>query len=234
MPSRIASLIPVAVVAASCARPVPIAPSALERLRGSEEIPVLYRTPEGPWVDCPGNLGVDTWKKQAELWESVQAGRTASLRKAPPLDPAGATADRFLLLSRAAQGLPPFRDRPLPAESVDAQALSRRFGATPVLVLETTRWVLVGCFYTYQPWYNVRATLLEPSTGQVLWRDACGGEYPPPPRTDATPAELEANGKALYAELLEARAGRCAGELIARFEQGMKAAGGLRGVTAPR
>lgn len=230
MRTRLLSLLALAVLGVGlglgCASPVPMARSALGPLQGGREIPVVYRTPSAPWVDCPGNFGVDTWKKDAALWESVQEQRTASLRKSPPLDPAGATAARFLLLSRAAPGHPSFRDRPLPTDTVAPQALSSRFGASPVLVFEATRWVLVGCFYTYQPWYDVRATLLDPSSGRVLWRDACGGLYPPEPRVDATPDELEANGKELYARMMEGRAESCASELLARFDEGMRAAGG--------
>ncbi len=234
MRTRLAPLFAFAVLGIGCARSVPMTSSAFGSLQGGGEIPVVYRTPRAAWVDCPGNFGVDTWKKDASLWESVQAQRTASLRKSPPVDPAGATADRFLLLARAVPGHPSFRDRPLPAETVDPQALSSRFGASPVLVFETTRWVLVGCFFTYQPWYDVRATLLDPSSGHVLWRDACGGMYPPEPRADATPDELEANGKALYAHMMEARAGSCASALLARFDDGLRAAGGGGGPAALR
>lgn len=233
MRTRLSSPCTVALLALACARSAPAVHGPIE-LAANEDIPVLFRTPQTPYVDCPGDFGVDTWKREAELWESVQAQRTASLRKSPPVDPAGATADRFLLLARASQGLPAFREGPLPAGSGDPRALSSRFGSTPVLLLETTRWVLVGCFFTYQPWYNVRATLLEPTSGRVLWRDTCGGLYPPADlRADATPAELEANGKELYAQMMGARAGRCAGELLARFEQGLRAGGDARG-TAPR
>jgi len=222
--TRLALLIGCAPLA--CSHSVPMAPASLELLKANPDIPVVYRTTAGPWVDCPGNFGVDTWKRDAQLWESVQEQRTAGLRNAPPVDPARATADRFLLLSRAQSGLPTFRDRLLPAESADLGSLSRRFGTTPVLVLETTRWVLVGCFYSYQPWFNVRATLLETSSGNVLWRDACDGLYPPNLRAEVPLGDLEANGGALYAQLLEARASGCAGELLARFEGGMRSAAG--------
>jgi hypothetical protein len=226
MPKRIAPLLAATALAIACARPVAMAPAGLEWLKGDKDIPVVYRTTKPPWVDCPGNFGVDTWKKDAELWETVQEQRTESLRKAPPVDPALATADRFVLLARATPSLPALRGRPLPTETADAEALSKRFGTTPVLVLETTRWVLVGCFFTYQPWYNVRATLLETWSGNVLWRDACGGLYPPDLTADASPAELEANGKALYSALLQARAGRCASELMTRLALDMAAVGG--------
>jgi hypothetical protein len=226
MATRISSLLVPALLGLGCARSVPMGSAGLDWVRSDQEIAVVYRVSASPWVDCPGNFGVDTWKKEAELWESVQAQRTESLRTAPPVDPAQATADRFLLLSRATPGLPVFGERPLAAESVEPGALSRRFGPKPILVLEATRWVLVGCFYLYQPWYNVRATLLETASGRVLWRDACGGLYPPDASAESSPAELEADGKALYSRAMEARAGQCASELLARLEQGVRAAGG--------
>src|SRR5690242_16125278 len=124
MRTGLASLLAVTLAALACARSVSLAPSSLEQLAAGEDIPVLFRTPSGPWVDCPGNFGVETWKNSAELWESIQAQRTATLRASPPVDPAGATADRFVLLARAAQGLPAFRAGPLPAGTADPQALS--------------------------------------------------------------------------------------------------------------
>jgi hypothetical protein len=59
-------------------------------------------------------------------------------------------------------------------EGADARSLAKTFGSAPILVFETTRWVLVGCWFTYEPWFNVRATLLDLGSGRVLWRDSCG------------------------------------------------------------
>jgi hypothetical protein len=151
------------------------------------------------------------------LWEQVQDQRTESLRKAPPRDPARATEAGFLSLSLGASPAVPFRDNTAPLESVDRRALAKRFGESTVLVFETTRSVLVGCFYTYEPWFNVRATLIDVGSGKVLWRETCGGLYPPDPFAEASPAELEANGKALYSSMLDARAERCARDLFKSF-----------------
>jgi hypothetical protein len=156
-------------------------------------------------------------RSSGSLWEQVQEQRTESLRKAPPSDPAGETAAGFVALSLEASPPVPFRENSVPLDSVNQRTLETRFGDSPVLVFETTRWLLVGCFYDYEPWFNVRATLLEPASGKVLWRETCGGLYPPDPFSEASPAELEANGKALYRRLLDARADRCARDLFESF-----------------
>ncbi len=151
------------------------------------------------------------------VWQDFQDEWTASLREAPPDDPARATAAGFLALSLAAPGPVPLRQSPVPVERADPPALAGTFGDGPVLVFETTRWVLVGCWFTYKIWFVVRATLLDAGSGRVLWRDACGGVYPPPSSPEASPSELEARGKALYAGRIEARAGQCARWLYGRF-----------------
>ncbi len=213
-------------LAAGCAHAISPTRSDLERLRTSPDIPVVYRPSTSPWVDCSGDIAASTWSRgggpSSIVWDQYQNQRTASLRRAPPIDPARATGDRFLALLRAAPSPLPFRESAPPAESTDSGALAKRFGPAPVLVFETTRWVLAGCWHTYQPWFNVRATLLDGS-GKVVWRDTCRGLYPPDSSGEASPTELEANGGALYARAIEERAGRCAEELFANFERELPA-----------
>ena len=247
MSKLIVALLAAAAIDAGCTPSVTLTPSDLERLRESSGVRVVHVASRTPSVDCPGDWGEQTWSRpggdvgmslppstllQAEyapgageafvtlagsLWEDVQAQRTESLRNAPPRDPALATRNDFLSLSASAQRPVSFLGDTVPIKSVDRRALEKRFGSSPVLVFETTRWVLVGCFYLYQPWFNVRATLLELGSGRVLWRETCGGLYPPDPFAEASPAELEMNGKALYARMMDERAARCARELFASF-----------------
>ncbi len=216
----VASAISVALLGMGCAGAVALADRDRERLGAAAQIPVAYRPSPAPFVDCPGDLGAVAWKRDVGLWEAVQDERTVSLRKGPPLDPARATADRFLSLASAAPGSPRFHEVAVAAEGSDRRALANRFQSLPVLLFETTRTVLAGCFYAYQPWFDVRATLRDAASGDVLWRDSCGGLYPPDPSREATLAELEADGKQLYASLLEARASQCARELLASFQRG--------------
>ena len=96
--------------------------------------------------------------------------------------------------------------------------MARRFGAVPVLVLEATRFVLLGCYLAYRPWFNVRAMLVDARDGAVLWRQTCGRRYPEDRRGGASPGELLADGEALYARMMEVRAAECAGELFASLE----------------
>lgn len=253
MSKLIAALLAAIAIGIGCAPTVTLAPGDLERLRAGSGTPVVHLVSRAPGVDCPGDWGEQTWsapggglgmesrppstlrlagyrpatrnpvRLAGSLWEDVQDQRTESLRKAPPRDPARATGDSFLSLSQRAPHPAPFRETVTPVESVDRRALEKQFGAPPVLFFETTRWVLVGCFDSYQPWFSVRATLLDLGSGKVLWREACGGLYPPDPFAQASPAELEANGKALYARMLDVRAERCARELFnsfARSERG--------------
>ena len=180
----------------------------------SQSQPAIVLSAHTPAVTRPWTIPAGS------LWEDVQDQRTKSLRGAPPRDPARATADDFLSLSRA-EGAPiRFSESAAPVDRIDRRAIERRFGASTVLVFEATRWVLVGCFFTYQPWFNVRATLVDQTSGRVLWRETCGGAYPPGPWGEASPADLEANGKALYAHMIEARAERCAKELFESFARG--------------
>ncbi len=249
MAKLIAVLLAAAVVGMACASSISLTSGDLERLRASSGVPVVHLVSRAPWVDCPGDWGERTWsapggglgmgsrspsavllagyapaanelvRLAGSTWEDVQDGRTQSLRKSPPRDPARATGDDFLSLSLAGPHPVPFREDAVPVDSVGRRALESRFGTSPVLVFEATRWVLVGCFYDYQPWFNVRATLLELGSGKVMWRDTCGRMYPPDGFAQASPAELEANGKALYARMMEARAERCAEELFSSFDR---------------
>ena len=57
--------------------------------------------------------------------------------------------------------------------------------------------MLVGCFFTYQPWFDVRATLLRPSTGEILWRDTCNGAFPGGSPAPASRDELTAGNGSL-------------------------------------
>jgi hypothetical protein len=255
MSKLLAALLAATAVDVGCAPSVSLAPGDLERLRAGSGTPVVHLVSRAPQVDCPGDWGEQTWsapggglgmesrppstlrlaeyspaarkpvRLAGSVWQDVQDQRTGSLRRAPPRDPARATGDGFLSLSQKPPRPAPFPETAVPVESVDRRALEGRFGASPVLVFETTRWVLVGCFDTYQPWFSVRATLLDLASGKVLWREACGGLYPPDPSAQASPAELEANGKALYARMLDVRAEHCAKELFESFRASLRRAG---------
>jgi hypothetical protein len=247
MGKRVAALLSatLAVLGGSCTPAVPLGPGDLRQLRAGSEIPVVYHRSPGPWVDCPGDEGEHVWIHggsamasppvsgiatlastggtagallAGNVWQDYEDQWTASLREAPPDDAARATADAFLALSREAPGSVPFRQSPVPVESTDMKSLAGTFGPAPILVFETTRWVLVGCWFTYKPWFNVRATLLDLGSGRVLWRDSCGGVYPSPSSAEASPSELEARGKSLYASMIRARAQQCARSLSARFD----------------
>lgn len=245
--SKLVALVVPVVVSLGCGSSVRLGSSDLARLRASAEVPVVHVVSPAPWVDCPGDWGERTWSTPdgglgersrpprpyvlagyapaaprlatpaGSMWDDVQEQRTRSLRRAPPRDPALATADGFLARSRADPDPIPFSQGAVAMARLDRAAIARRFGASPVLVFEATRWVLVGCFYTYQPWFNVRAALVDPASGHVLWRDTCGGMYPPGPFAEASPADLEADGKALYARLMDARAKQCADDLFGSF-----------------
>ncbi|HUL58496.1 MAG TPA: hypothetical protein VLU43_04440 [Anaeromyxobacteraceae bacterium] len=146
------------------------------------------------------------------IWEQFEAGYTESLR-APPLDPARATADALAAAGAAAS--PPLRLGRARQADRDSRA-----GSAPVLLVETTRFVLVGCWYTYRPWFDVRATLVDGASGRILWRDACSELYPVPPvdsRPPASPARLATDGGALYAGFIRDRAAQCAGALVGRL-----------------
>jgi hypothetical protein len=238
MTGRMLALPSVALLVACASAPAPIQEFDLARLQGSPEIPVVHRASPAPVVDCPGNEGERIWTlpgterdrppplvlpasaQGGNIWQQFSNQYTESLRRSPPADPAGATGGAF---AAAAAGTPaqlPFQPVAAPIDSAAADALLARFGGAPVLLFETTRFVLVGCFYKYQPWFSVRATLLDPS-GAVLWRDACGGLYPPIDYAASAP-DLEANGKELYTRLLDYRARGCAQDLVKSFARSMR------------
>ena len=213
MARPLAPIILSALLAMSCVPAIPISRDESARLSIAPSIAVLYVRSAPPWVDCPNDEGQKVWAHPG-IWDSIQGQWTKSLQT-PPVDPARATAARLPSLARAAPLSLPLAD---PAEEVrrlDPAALRSRFGDSPVLVVEAVRWVLAGCFFTYQPWFDVRATLFRPSTGEVLWRDACGGTYPGGWPVPASRDELEAGGGTLYARILEERAAACAKELVA-------------------
>jgi hypothetical protein len=151
------------------------------------------------------------------IWESWVEEWTRTIR-VPPTDPARATAGRFLELSRGVAPGRAWADRVVEVTSLDAASLRERLGFRPVLVFQVSRWDLVGCFYTWLPWFDVRATLLDPASGRVLWRQSCGDAPQEKRPSPAWPSELEAGGRALYSRIIEDRAVQCARALAARLE----------------
>jgi hypothetical protein len=151
------------------------------------------------------------------IWENWVEDWTRTIR-VPPTDPARATAQRFLELSRSVTTGPAWAGPVVEVASPDVTGLRAGFGSRPILVFQVSRWDLVGCFYTWLPWFDVRATLVDPSSGRVLWRQSCGdgpaGDRPSP----ASPSELDAGGRALYSRIIEDRALQCARALAARLE----------------
>jgi hypothetical protein len=207
-----------AAVGAACASHVAMAPGAGDRLRSAGPTPVVYVSAPAPYAECsPGDPDrLFTYGSAGSVypWDEFRAAVTAPLRAHPPDDPARATRQALLDWFTARDRSPPLRDGGAPVESAGASDLQRRFGPVPVLVLETTRFVLLGCYYAYHPWFNVRATLVDARDGTVLWRDGCGRRYPRDRRSGASPSDLLAAGEALYARMIEARAGECAAELV--------------------
>jgi hypothetical protein len=206
-------LILAALLAVSCVPAVPLSRDEAARLSTAPSIPVLHVRPAPPWVDCPNGEGQKVWDHPG-IWESIQDQWTRSLRT-PPVDPAKATAAHLLSLARPTHLRLPLAERTEEVQRADVAVLLDRFGDLPVLVVEAVRWVLVGCFFTYQPWFEVRATLFRPSTGEVLWRDTCGGTYPGGSPVPASRDELEANGRWLYTRIIEERAAACSTQLAA-------------------
>ncbi len=227
----------------ACAGRVAMPAAELDRLAGAQgPIPVVFRPAGAPYVDCPGDEGerlwtlpvadgagpgtrlrVETgplmWPASAEssggnVWQQYVNERTAGLRRAWPVDPGQAAAEAMALRARTAGAPLPLAERAEAMAHLGLPELARRFGGGPVLVIETTRFVLVGCYSTFQPWFDLRATLVEAGTGRVLWRDACGDMYPPDTRNGPTPAQLEANGGTLYRRALQDRAESCADRLL--------------------
>jgi hypothetical protein len=138
--------------------------------------------------------------------------------RVPPSDPAQVTARRFLELAPGMAARPAWIGPVVEVASPDVAGLRERFGSRPVLVFQVSRWDLVGCFYTWLPWFDVRATLVDAASGRVLWRQSCGeapgGQRPNP----AWPSELDAGGRELYSRIIEGRALQCARTLAALLE----------------
>jgi hypothetical protein len=176
--------------------------------RRVEAAPVVLASAAGPGAIVPA----------ADLWLDIVNEWTRTLREAPPDDPARATARHLSSLARRGVGAVPLADAVSEVGGEAPAALATRFGPGPFLLVETTRWVLVGCFHEFTPWFNIRATLVEAGTGKVLWRDRCGGAYPAGARAH-WPGALEADGKALYARLIADRAAGCAAALLASLER---------------
>jgi len=232
MPRSLQLLVVSTMLSSGCAPAVPLSRDEAARLAAAPPIAVLSMHAPPPWVDCPNDEGEKVWERGGSLgqngglagsppvrlvsgvWRSIQEQWTEPLQ-VPPVDPAAATAAQ--LISRAgAAGIP----LPLagPAEKVrrlDRAPLRERFPDSPVLVVEAVRWVLVGCFFTYQPWFDVRATLLRPSTGEILWRDTCNGAFPGGSPAPASRDELTAGNGSLYARIIQERAAACATQLVA-------------------
>ena len=192
----------------ACAPPVALVRQDALRLRQAHEIAVVYRASPARWVECWPLTRADSVACDVE--EQI----TARIRAASPVDPARATAERFLVLVRSvATGLR-FRD-PRPRTALTGHA-------DPILLFETAQWALTGSHYSYRPWFVVRATLMESAGGRVLWRDSCAAARPSE-AGGASPAELTAHGGALYGRLLRAEAERCAEELVYAFRPAAKA-----------
>jgi hypothetical protein len=229
-----------AVLGAACAGSVPIARDEAARLSGAAPIPVLWVRTPAPWVDCPADEGKKTWEMPGSAregpappvelaaaparpvagasapggtWETIQDAWTRTLQ-VPPVDPAAATAERLVARARASS-IPIALADPVEAPAMpDPAALPSRPGAAPVLVVHSPRFVLVGCYFTYRPWFTARAVLVRPATGEVLWRETCGGTYPDGDAPPASRDDLEASGRSLYASILADRADACGARLL--------------------
>jgi hypothetical protein len=228
-----------ALLGTACAGAVPIAPDEAARLSTPAPIPVIWVRTPAPWVDCPADEGKKTWEMPGSAdrrpglpvelaaarlpvapadapggtWDTIQDEWTRSLQ-VPPVDPAAATAVRLVARARASSPPIALADPVEAPASPDAAALASRSGASPVLVVRSPRFVLVGCYFTYRPWFTVRAALARPATGQLLWRDDCGGTYPDGDAPPASRDDLEASGRWLYASILEQRADACGERLL--------------------
>jgi len=238
------------VLATACAGSVPIARDEAARLSAAAPVPVLWVRTPAPWVDCPADEGKKTWEMPGSAdrrpglpielasapvtaaapssapggtWDTIQDQWTQSLQ-VPPVDPAAATAARIVDRSRASSPPIALADPVEAPASPDAAALASRFGSAPVLVVRSPRFVLVGCYFTYRPWFTARAVLVRPATGEVLWRDTCGGTYPDGDAPPASREDLEAAGRWLYASILARRADSCGASLLRSLSGGASGA----------
>jgi hypothetical protein len=229
--SRVVVAASLAAVLVACASSVPLDRAGADRFRSASSIRVAWVPAGGAEVECPSDEGVKTWEypgsrrevpvtpsggpvrlATAGLWESIVGQWTESVR-VPPVDPALATARAFL---GDARGIGAGAWTGDPVELRDG-APARIPGADLVLVVEARRFVLLGCYFRFSPWFDARATLVDPSSGRVLWRASCGDDVRPGAGPEAWPSELAADGGALYARRIEARARACAAHLAREF-----------------
>ena len=227
-------------LAAGCASTIPLAPADRAALRQRPAVPVAWVPSGEPWVDCPGDEGRKTWEYPASdaadprtggglrragwgagpipvipaggTWDTIVEQWTRPLR-VPPVDPALATARSFLSRRRSASDPVEWSATPVEVPTRSLAGLRSRFPEGPVLVFRAVDWELVGCYFTFRPWFEVRATLVDTSTGRVLWRAECDEAFPGDLPPEARTSEMEANGRALYRRFLETRAEQCAGTL---------------------
>jgi hypothetical protein len=220
---RLAAALLAGLLAPACASRVAMSPDAAERLRRVEELRAAYVRSPAPIVECAPGDPDRQWsggRGSAYTWYDFSQEITAPLRASTPDDPARATREAFLGRWAERPGGTPASGEPEAVASADARELAGRFGDAPVLVFEITRFVLLGCWVYYRPWFNVRATLVDPRDGTPLWRDTCERRYPGDwLHGRAMPAEMLARREALYAEMTEARAQECAAELFDSFER---------------
>jgi len=151
-----------------------------------------------------------------DFWEDYVADVTKSLQ-VPPVDPAQATAHSFLALAREGPTPLKFGRDVKEVASARPEELFRLYGASPVLVFATSEWLLVGCFHTFDPWFNVRAKIVDTASGRVVWRKSCRGGSPSGGSLYAS--TLAANGGALYGRLIRERARECSREIFASLER---------------
>ncbi len=241
-----------ALVLAGCAGAVALAPGEASRLAAGPEIPTAFLASAGPTVDCPTDEGVRVWTYSGssletppglpelgaadgpapavipvlmggDIWSDFEENWTQQLRQAYPVDPAQATAAEFADAAHAAARPFPVAAEPVKIADAGRGTLSSRFGGSPVLVFETSRWSLVGCWYDYVPWFDVRASLVDPASGRVLWRDTCSTLYPPDSIAAASREKLREDGQALYARQTRDRSRSCAASLLRKFSAGAPA-----------
>lgn len=241
MSSRSGSVFLAAVVATACASAIPLDVASAGRLRSASSIAVAWVASGEPRVECPSDEGVKTWefpgsrleppagpagpvrlvsfatpaawpalRAPGGTWATIVGEWTESLR-VPPVDPALATARAFLRYERARPGGLAWGAAPVQARDVGSPVSGSK--ADLVLLVEARRFSLLGCYFRFSPWFDARATLLDTSTDRVLWRDACDDDVGPGAGPEAWPSDLTADGGALYARTIEARAEACAGHL---------------------
>jgi len=161
------------------------------------------------------------YRLAGDFWEDYVDDVTKPLQ-VPPVDPVQATARSFLALAGEGRAPLPFGRDVKEVASARPEELSRLFGTSPVLVFNASEWLLVGCFQTFDPWFNVRAKIVDPATGRVVWRKSCRGGMPSGGNLNVS--TLAASGGALYARLIHDRALECSREIFASLESDRGAA----------